>query len=230
MSKFDSVVRFNDRARTYDKEIESIIPGYSTLHQLLYYILKNRLPGHANILIAGTGTSREAITLATENKGWNFVAFDTAEEMIKVSSGKIKRRGIGKQIKLVHGNINDVEEKMFDAATSVLVMHFIKNKKSFLNEIYSRIKPGGSFLLVDICGNKRTREFNELLSYWVDYQKDNRTDMESIKQTVKHIKKDLRAVSIEKTFTLLRDTGFKNTRHFFKSLLINGFIAEKPGR
>lgn len=228
MSKYDSVKRFNDRAKEYDNDIETIIPGYSNLHQLITYILKNRLSKRARILIAGTGTSREAITLAFENKGWNFVAFDQAEEMIKVSAKKIQKQKLGKQIKLVHGKVNNVDDVGFDAATSVLVMHFIKNKKSFLNEIYKRIKPGGSFILVDICGNKRSGEFNDLLSYWVDFQKDNRLDRENIAQTVNHIKNDLRVISEKRTLTLLGDTGFKNTRHFYKSLLINGFITEKP--
>ncbi len=228
MSNYDTVKRFNERATKYDSDIETIIPGYSNLHQLISYILKNRLSKRARILIAGTGTSREAVTLASENKGWKIVAFDSAEEMIKVSSEKIKKLKLGEQINLVHGTVDCVENIKFNAATSVLVMHFIKNKKSFLNEIYKRLKPGGCFILVDICGNKRSGEFNELLSYWVDFQKDNRKDRENIRQTVKHIKNDLRIISEKRTLTLLKDTGFKNTRHFFKSLLINGYISEKP--
>lgn len=228
MSDYNTVKRFNERAKKYDGDIETIIPGYSNLHQLITYILKNRLSKRARILIAGTGTSREAITLASENKGWNFVAFDSAKEMIKVSAKKIQKQKLGKQISLVHGKINSVENENFDAATSILVMHFIKNKKSFLKEIYNRIKPGGTFILVDICGNKRSGEFNDLLTYWVDFQKDNRTDKENISQTVKHIKNDLRVISEKRTLTLLSNTGFRNTRHFFKSFLINGFITEKP--
>lgn len=230
MSNYDTVKRFNERARNYDSDIENIIPGYSNLHQLISYILKNRLSKRSRILIAGTGTSREAVTLASENKGWKIVAFDSAEEMIKVSSKKINKLKLEEQINLVHGTAGCVDDIKFNAATSVLVMHFIKNKKSFLNEIYKRLKPGGCFILVDICGNKRSGEFNDLLSYWVDFQKDNRKDSENIRQTVKHIKNDLKIISEKRTLTLLSDTGFKNTRHFFKSLLINGFITEKPKR
>ena len=230
MSTYDTVKRFNERAEKYDSDIETIIPGYSTLHQLITYILKNRLSKRARILIAGTGTSREAITLASGNKGWNIVAFDSAEEMINVSAKKIKKQKLGKQIRLIHGKINNVEDENFDASTSILVMHFIKNKKSFLSEIYNKLKPGGSFILVDITGNKKSVEFNELLTYWVDFQKENRTDRENIPQTVKHIKNDLRIISEKRTYALLKDAGFRNTRHFFKSFLINGFITEKPLR
>lgn len=228
MSKFDSVARFNDRAAKYDKEIETIIPGYSSLHELIFYILKKRIPKRSKILIAGTGTSREAVTLSSGNKDWRIVAFDTAEKMVKVSGEKIKQLNLQKHINLIHGDITDIDEKKFDAATSVLVMHFIKNKKKYLREIYKRIKPGGSFLIVDICGNKKTKEFNELLSYWVEFQKDNRVDLENIEQTVRHIKNDLRIISEHKIVSLLEQTGFKNTRHFFKSLLVNGYVTEKP--
>lgn len=226
--KFDPIKRFNQRAAKYDSDIETIIPGYPNLQELSFFILKNKLPKNSRVLVAGTGTSNEAVLFAAENQGWKIVAFDNAGEMIKVSKRKISRKKLNKQITFVHGEITDVEEDNFDAATALLVMHFIKDKKSFLQNIYRRLKPGGIIILADICGNRKSGEFKEFLSYWKEFQVRKREDKEKIKETFMHIQNDLRIISTEKTITLLEETGFRNTGKFFTSLLINGFLAKKP--
>ena len=227
MKEFDPVKRFNERSGKYDSDINTIIPGYSTLQQLSFFILKNTLPKKAKVLVCGTGTSNEAIAFAEGNRWWKIVAFDIAREMIRVSRRKVRKKRLEDRVALIHGEITDIETGPFDAATSVLVMHFIRDKKSYLGEIHKRLKPGAVFILIDICGNRRSREFGEFVSYWKEFQMHMRKDKENIEETFKHIQKDLNIVSEKKTMELLSGAGFIKTRHFFKSLLINGFLAEK---
>jgi hypothetical protein len=42
-----------------------------------------------------------------------------------------------------------------------------------------------------------------------------------------HVRGNLNFITYDETISLLKDSGFKNIRHFWKSLLINGFVMEK---
>ncbi len=80
---YDPEKRFDERAAVYDDEIENIIPGYRSLHDLSLSYLKSSLPKNANLLICGSGTGKEAIEYALENPRWSIVGFDIAENMAK---------------------------------------------------------------------------------------------------------------------------------------------------
>lgn len=225
---YDPEKRFNERAQVYDNEIETMIPGYKTMHELSHHILKSSLPKDAFVLIGGSGTGNEAIEYLSENPGWNIVGFDIAEEMIKKANSKILQNGIQDRIELVHGGISDVTEEGFDAATLLLVLHFIpkEDKEDFLTEIYNRLKPGGRLIIADICDDSNENRFEDFLSVWSSLQLQTR-NQKDVQEMLKNVRENLNKITIEQTITLLEKVGFTNIHHFSKSLLINGFVMEK---
>jgi len=225
---YDPEKRFNDRAPVYDEEIEKIIPGYRALHDISHHILKSALPKGACVLIAGAGTGKEAIEYALENPGWKITGFDIAEEMVKTASLKIKQDGLGGRIELVHGGISDIMQEDFDGATSLLVMHFIpkEEKSKYLREICFRLKPGAKFILADVGGERNSPEFEEFLSAWESFQLQTR-EKKDVDEMLEHVRGNLNFITHDETISLLEDSGFRNIRHFWKSLLINGFAMEK---
>jgi len=226
--QYDPEKRFNERARVYDEEIEKIIPGYRALHDMSHHILKSRLPKDAHLLIAGSGTGKEAISYAQENPGWKIAGFDIAQEMVKTASSKVEAKGLGSRIELIHGGISDVMQEDFDGATSLLVMHFIpkEEKSDYLREICLRLKPGGTFILADVCCDRNSTEFEEFLPPWESFQLQTR-DKKDVDEMLGHVRGNLNFITYDETISLLKDSGFKNIRHFWKSLLINGFVMEK---
>lgn len=72
-----------------------------------------------------------------------------------------------KRIDLIYGLTADLPEAAnFDAATSVLVMHFLTDdgsKEAYLAEIRKRLKPGATYLHVDVTFGDRA-EFDALAS------------------------------------------------------------------
>lgn len=225
---YDPETRFNERAKVYDDEIANIIPGYMTLHDLSHNILKSSLPKDSSVLIGGSGTGKEAVEYALENPRWKIVGFDIALEMINKATTKIEQNGLQDRIELVHGGINDVTQEGFDAATLLLVAHFIpkNDKEEFLREIYNRLKPGGRLIIADVCDDNKEERFEEFLSVWKSFQLQTREE-EDVEEMFKHVRADLNNITVEETISLLERTGFKNINHFWKSLLINGFTAEK---
>lgn len=226
---YDPEKRFNERAQVYDDEIENIIPGYRTLHDLSHNILKSSLPKDARLLICGSGTGKEVIQYALENPGWNIVGFDIAEEMIGRATSKTEESGLQSRIALVHGGIGEVKQENFDGATSLLVSHFIPKdeKTDFLRNISSRLKPGGKFIIADVSDDNNTVKFEEFLSVWKSFQLQTR-DTKDVEEMFKHVRGDLNNITVEETVSLLDKTGFIKINHFWKSLLINGFTMQKP--
>jgi len=225
---YDIKKRFNERAQIYDDEIEKIIPGYRALHDIAHHILKRKLPKDAYLLIAGAGTGKEAMEYAAENPAWKITGFDIAEEMIRTASSKIQKNGLSSRIELVHGGISDVLQEDFDGATSLLVAHFIPKteKEEFIKEISFRLKPGAKFIIADVCDDRDPGKFEDFLSAWESFQLQTR-DKKDVDEMFNHIRKDLNYITVEETITLLKSCGFTNIHHFWKSLLINGFVMEK---
>ncbi|MCK5710035.1 MAG: methyltransferase domain-containing protein [Deltaproteobacteria bacterium] len=224
----DPEKRFNERASVYDDEIEKIIPGYRALHDISHHILKSALPQNAYILVGGSGTGKEAIEYAVENPGWKITGFDIAEEMVKTASSKIEQNGLCSRIELIHGGIEDIMQESFDGATSLLVMHFLpkEDKSKYLKEICFRLKDGGKFILADVGGDRNTPEFEEFLPAWKSFQLQTR-DKKDVDEMLQHVRGNLNFITLDETIFLLKDSGFRNIRHFWKSLLINGFVMEK---
>jgi len=226
--QYDPEKRFNERAQVYDEEIEKIIPGYRALHDISRHILKGALPQKAHILVAGSGTGNEAISYVLDNPGWKITGFDIAEEMVKTACSKIEANGLSSRIELIHGRVQDIKQESFNGATSILIMHFIpkEEKSKYLKEICSRLKPGAKFILSDVGGDRNSPEFEEFLSAWKSFQLQTR-DKKDVEEMLGHVRNNLNILTHDETISLLKNSGFKNIRHFWKSLLINGFVMEK---
>ena len=225
---YDPEKRFNERAPVYDEEIDKIIPGYRALHDISHHILKSSLPEDAYLLVGGSGTGNEAIRYALENPGWKITGFDIAEEMVKTASSKIEENGLCSRIELIHGGAGDIMQESFDGATSLLVMHFIpkEEKEHYLKQINFRLKKGGKFILADVSGGNSETEFEDFLTAWKSFQLESR-ERKEVDEMFEHVRKRLNYISHNETISLLKNTGFKNITHFWKSLLINGYVMEK---
>jgi hypothetical protein len=44
---------------------------------------------------------------------------------------------------------------------------------------------------------------------------------------LQRVRGNLNFITLDETISLLKDSGFRNIRHFWKSLLINGYVMEK---
>ena len=155
---FDAKEHFGDKhASIYDEKIRKVIRGYNEMHDLTYYLLKDNLPENAEILVSGIGTGHEAITYAENQLGWRIVGVDPTPEMVKSSKNKIMQLGLENRIKAVEGRVNNLKENNFDAATSILVMQFLKDngdKEEYLQNISEKLKKGAKLVVIDLEGQK----------------------------------------------------------------------------
>jgi tRNA (cmo5U34)-methyltransferase len=225
---FDPEKRFNERAGVYDEDILKIIPGYTALHETARYLLEASLPEDAFILVAGVGTGNETIACAQRNPEWRFTGFDIAANMIKTSTEKVKRHGLEERVELIHGTIEDVLQESFDAATALLVMHFIpyESKLEFLKGLNLRLNPGGVLVTADFTADRDSYEFESSVEAWEAYMLATQ-EKKDVDERLHHTRYDLDILSHEETLQHLKSAGFTNTRLFWKSLVFSAYISEK---
>lgn len=226
--KFDPVKRFNERAAVYDADILKIIPGYDALHSNALHLLETSLAEDAFLLVAGVGTGNETSAAALRNPEWRITGFDVAENMIKTASDKIKRHGLGDRVELIHGTIDDVLQDPFDAATALLIMHFIPyaEKLEFLRGVNSRLRPGGVLVTADFTCDRESYEFETFAAAWEACMLAT-TEKKEVDERLGHARHGLDILSHEETLDLLAKAEFTNTRLFWKSLIFSAYISEK---
>lgn len=228
---FDAAEHFGDKhASIYDEKIRKVIRGYVEMHDLSYYLLKDTLNPNASILVSGIGTGHEAIIYATNQEGWHIIGVDPTPEMVKSAKGKIKQFGLENRVKVIEGKVENIEDSNFDAATSILVMQFLKDnggKEKYLQNISKKLKKCAKFVLIDLEGEKNSLNYNLLLSAWKCHQFSTREDKEQIIKDFEHVDSDLQFIPEERITELLQFSGFTNICKFYQSYLFGGYIAEK---
>ena len=214
----------------YDDIAHKIIPAYHSIYELTQHLLRGKLGNEARILVAGAGTGKEMIDSSQNNPHWSFTGFDPAEPMLSIARKKVAAASLESKISLVRGLIHDVEEKNFDAATSILVMHFLPDdgtKLNFLKGIADKLKPGALIVLVDLEGEIGSNEFNTLNAAWKSQQIFKRGENDRVKEEFARREKEVHFIPQKRIESLLEEAGFINTHKFFKAYLFGGYVAIK---
>lgn len=215
----------------YENLARKFIPGYDGLYSLVQILLAENLPDKANILIVGAGGGKEVVTFGEAFPEARFTGVDPSEKMLGVARELVEKASSQSRVSLHQGTIADLDDAQFDAATALLVMHFLPDdgeKLAFLQNIAKRLKPGAKFILADGCFDKENAsEFEWQMKAYKNHAKLKGAPTEILDEAVKTINERVNPVSEERDLELLREAGFGNIRHFFKSLWVNGWTAER---
>lgn len=214
----------------YDDTAHKIIPAYHTIYELTQHLLRDKLNKEAKILVAGAGTGKEIIDCSQKNPQWSFTGFDPAEAMLSIARKKVAAAIPDNRISLIHGMIDDVPEKDFDAATSILVMQFLPDdgtKSNFLKGIFSKLKPGALLILVDLEGEIGSDEYNTLNAAWKNQQLFIRGDNDRVIKEFSLREEEVHFIPQKRIESLLEGVGFCKVYKFFQAYVFGGYVAIK---
>ncbi|MEI4771051.1 methyltransferase [Psychrobacillus sp. FJAT-51614] len=218
-------------AEQYDRGIRRALPTYDSMLRLIQTFLRANTNEEANILVVGAGGGNEVSSFSLNNPRWTFTGVDPSETMLTVATEKCKDAGVSDRVELIQGTVEDVEGLAnFDAATCILVLHFIhayEEKLKTLQEIHSRLKNGAPFVLISKYGEPTSDEFKERLALWKSYWLD--TTKLSIEE-VEEMERDILSLSYlpeEAIVQLLAEAGFIRVAKFFSTTLFGGWICFK---
>jgi len=215
----------------YDNMAPLVLPGYEAMHQMALACLQANLPPEANILVVGAGTGMELIKFAKGNSKWQILGVDPSEKMLAIAQEKIQQHDLSEQVKLFQGYTDDLPEtSIYDAATSILVMHFIADdggKLAFLQSIAQRMKSSSTFILVDVFGEKGTDDFQQIVSLIKKFWQQRGIPEAKQIELLETMDQGVYQISETRVLELLEQAGFSKMIRFYTGLWVGGWVALK---
>jgi tRNA (cmo5U34)-methyltransferase len=214
----------------YDQTIKGVNVGYDLLFTLTHSFLRSlRLPG-LDLLVVGAGGGAELERFLPVNPGWRVTGVDPSQDMLALAQDKAARLGLGEQVTLLRGTVDDLPtEARFDAATCLFVLHFLPDdaKLALLRGIVRRLRPGAPLLVA--TGARVVQEEDGLtasfLGAWQQYGELMGLPAERMAAIIAQIvARQPGATSPAGYVRLLHDAGFERVGSFF-SVLGGGLVA-----
>ncbi len=221
----------SDFGKNYDAHIRQSFVAYDQKFTLIASLLKNRLPEDANVLVVGSGTGMEITTFGEQMPGWKFTGVDPSKQMVQITQQKVSQRGWDERVKLIQGYTSNVPTgENFDAATLILILHFIPDeagKLNLLKEVASRLRPGGTLVYVSLHGDVSKPATNELMLGWRNTMISNGIPPEVAKQVHEAAIAKGQFVPEERVLALIEQAGFTDIIPFYRAFLVGGWLARK---
>lgn len=212
----------NERAKGYNQFVETWIPNYHYFLDRLPKLLSET--NEKELLVIGCGTGNEIERFVKSSEHWVITGIDPSPEMIKQANDKLQNHA---NVKLITGLVSDLDLKKYNAATLLLVLHFLEDngdKLNLLKSIADRLVSGAPFVMLDITGGKSQiqQNLNVLRLLLPDG-----LDEEQISNRLDRIENELFAVSEERLSKLLQEAGFEKPLRFFQSSIYMGWLTKK---
>lgn len=221
-----------ERVHEYDRGIRKALPGYEALHDVAGSLLRSDLDERARLLVVGSGTGTEILGLGEHNPGWRFTGVDPSADMTAIARRRVEEEGLLNRVELRVGRTDDLPESLlYDAATSILVMHFLPDdgqKLGFLRSISARLKAGAPFILADLHGDEVSDGFARFLAAW----RTRQLALGMAKQDVDEMFRDrvsnlVHFVPERRIVALMQEAGFQEIERFYGALLLGGWTARR---
>ncbi len=224
--------RFNEeRAGRYDADIHKAIPGYEALHGMAGALLRLDLREDARVLVVGSGTGAEIVGLGAEEPGWSFTGVDPSGDMTAIARRRVADAGLAGRADLRVGYAHDLAPgERYDAATAILVMHFLPDdgqKLELLRAVSSRLEPGSPFILADLHGEPGSAWFERFFKAWKLYQLSRGRGHEHVEEQLRELPQLVHFVPEQRILELFDEAGFVETERFYAALLFGGWVARK---
>ncbi|GAA0354972.1 class I SAM-dependent methyltransferase [Bowmanella denitrificans] len=214
-----------DMAARYDSSRAHMQPLKDALHWQMQALFAS-LPEDAHLLCVGAGTGEELLYLARAFPGWHFTLVDPAAAMLARCQQKAQQQGIAQRCTFFSGYLHDMPDTTpFDAATSILVSHFIlaaAERLAYYQHIARRLKPGAIMINADLCWDLQADSFKDICLQWqaLHQQAGLHTD-------TSYLGKQVAVASPQQMQALLTAAGFANCIPFYQAMLICGWYSRK---
>ncbi len=219
-------------AESYAATIAHKVPGYQLLHELTIDVLETELKGEApHILTVGAGGGEEIINMLQRKEDWLITGVDPSPSMLDMAKQRVAKLEMETRVTWHEASLDKVSaEPVYDAAVSLLVIHFIEKRQLFLEEVAHRLQPDAPFMLAFIQGEMKSHAFQQelhMLSLFMQRQGLKKEVFTSFKN---RLGSATHPVPEEVIKEQLIKAGFKDIRPYFQAGMIKGLVCKRSRR
>ncbi|HVK93778.1 MAG TPA: class I SAM-dependent methyltransferase [Noviherbaspirillum sp.] len=211
------------QASSYDERWINLAPLKEALH-LCLKALFSELPADSRVLCVGAGTGAELISLAQAYPEWNFTVVEPSLDMMNICRQRAESHGIAPRCSFHQGYVNTLPgTDLFNAATSILVSHFIvdtQERMAFFSEIAKRLRPGGYLINADLASDMSSPEYKSLIDAWIVLHQ-----YAGITLNVDYLGRDVALLPTKDIQSILVSSGLSNPVLFYQNLLIHAWYS-----
>ena len=228
LSMFLDVFYNPDHAARYAEGPPQFMPGFADLHRMAAILIRERAPADARILVHGAGGGLELRAFADGNPGWQFLGIDPALPMLEEAEQRLGPHRARAQFH--HGTIDTAPEGPFDAATSLLVLHFLKadDRRATVKQIIARLKPGAPLVVAHGSFPQAPDEREVWLKRYAAFGIIRGADPEMAENARKTISSADIMFDPETDEDILRDAGLTNVTPFYAAFTWRGWVGYAP--
>lgn len=214
-----------DAVAKYAEGPPKLVPGYFAMLSMARILISERVPENGRILVLGAGGGLEIKLFAEAQPGWTFDGVDPSAEMLKLAEQTLGP--LTARVRLRCGFISDAPEEPFDAATSILVMHFVpvEERRSILMEIRRRLKPGAPFVAAHFSFTQGEGERELWFSRYAAFAIGSGIEPEKATNAISAMNERLTILTPEQDESMLRDAGFTNVMQFYMGFTFRGWVG-----
>ncbi len=225
---FSEMFEDPEQVARYAEGPPRFMPGFWDLHKMTSVLLSENAPENAHVLVLGAGGGLELEALAKTHPNWTFVGVDPAKAMLREAERRLGP--LAERVAFHCGYIDDAPEGPFDAATSLLTLHFLDEaeRKKTLTEIRKRLKPGAPFVAAH-CSfpqDKKTRPI--WLSRYAAFAVASMADPQQAEQARAAVESMATMFDPVTDEGLLRQSGFRNITEFYHAFTWRGWVSYAP--
>ncbi|MBH5318753.1 class I SAM-dependent methyltransferase [Paenibacillus sp. GSMTC-2017] len=221
----------SEMANAYEVNARISLPSYDAIFTMVQSYFRLQLGDKsAEVLAVGIGSGTELSAWGPSNPKWTITGIDPNLEMLKIAKNKTFELGLESRVKLIHGTIEDLplQDAKFDAASCILVLHFINDvqeKVNLLKTIKANLKSGAPFVLVSAYGDRDDAELQDRMNVWKSFWLDNGRDLSTVDGMIIKAIQQLSFISENHIIQLLAEAGFTNITRFYSTGIMAGWIC-----
>lgn len=203
-------------AKEYINDISLKLPGYFLMFDLIFNgVLPSESIQPNNILNIGAGEI-ELNELITMYENSTIDVVDASPKMIEQLKSNIESNRIHYHCMM----FDEFEIKTnYNLIISLLVIHFVEDKQSFLKKVYDALEDQGVFILSAFS--------NEQLEWWKNTAIANGANADEVNSTYEHQETKMKSVSADTIEEFAHNAGFKHIEKIAHILSIDLWILKK---
>lgn len=227
LNRFVEIFKDPEHAARYADSPAKFMPGFHDVHRMAGVLIRERAPSNAHVLVHGAGGGLELEALARENPGWTFLGVDPARPMLDVA--RMRLGDLNERVTLHQGYAEDAPTGPFDAATSLLTLHFLNaaERKKTVSEIVRRLKPGAPVVTAHCSFPQDSKHRDAWLARHREFTVASGVDAQLAEDGRKDISDRLEVYDPEVDEKILRDAGLSDVTLFYTAFTWRGWVGRR---